>query len=208
MKDSEESQQHLGLSPTSDADVVVALSNLGITNKTARELAARHPADSILAQIDMLPRRRADDPPAVLVKAIREGWAPPAGYEAPQRREARAMEEGAERALREELEERRREERESWRGRMVERHGIDGGTMELWEEVRRRAGRHVGAGVCERLFSRALLLPLAPGGRCARVLVESYARKREVGEREREALEIALAGALGRGVGVELVWEG
>ena len=188
-------------------EVVVALTDLGITDRTARELATRHPEDRIRAQIDMLTYRRAADPAAVLVKAIREGWAPPAGYEAPQRREARARAEGEERALREELEERRRREREGWRERMVVRHGIDAGTTELWAEVRRRLDRYLGAGACDRIFSRALLLPLPPGGRCARVLVESYARKQQVGEREREALEVALAGALGRRVGVELAWE-
>lgn len=40
----------------------------------------------------MLAYRPADDPPAVLVKAIRENWAPPAGYQTLQQREAEARE--------------------------------------------------------------------------------------------------------------------
>ncbi len=55
------------------------------------------------------------------------------------------------------------------------------------------------------LYIRALLLP--PGKGVARILVESYAQKSQIGEREREALEIALATVLGRKVEVDLSWE-
>ncbi len=51
-----------------------------------------HPAERILAQIDMLSYRPADDPAAVLVKAIREEWVPPATYHTPEQREAEVRE--------------------------------------------------------------------------------------------------------------------
>ena len=78
---------------TSDHGVVVAaLTHIGVTRTIAEDLAREHPAKRILTQIDMLPYRTANDPAAVLVKAIREEWAPPAGYRTPKQREEDAHE--------------------------------------------------------------------------------------------------------------------
>ncbi len=79
-------------------DSVVALVDMGITRKIAESLAREHPAEHILAQIDMLSYRDAKDPAAMLVRAIEEEWAPPAQYETPEEREARAAEEAEVRA--------------------------------------------------------------------------------------------------------------
>jgi hypothetical protein len=96
VKDSIEKQQPSSeVTAENHSNVVVVLANLGITKKIAHELAARYPESLIRAQIDMLPYRQADDPPAVLVKAIREEWAPPAGCQTPERREAEAAVEKA-----------------------------------------------------------------------------------------------------------------
>ncbi len=73
-------------------DVVVALTNMGMTRKIVEQLTREYPANLICTQIDMLPYRPADDPAAVLVKAIREEWAPPAAYQTPEQREAEARE--------------------------------------------------------------------------------------------------------------------
>ncbi len=90
-------QQHIPASSRCETadNVVVALVKLGVTKKIAHELTVRYSKELIHAQIDMLAYRPADDPPAVLVKAIREDWAPPAGYQTPEEREVAAR--GAER---------------------------------------------------------------------------------------------------------------
>ncbi len=77
---------------TRKSEVVVALTNLGISPNTARNLASQHTEELIREQIDMLPYRRANDPAAVLVKAIREEWAAPASYQSPEQREAEVKE--------------------------------------------------------------------------------------------------------------------
>ncbi len=94
VKDSLEKQQQPSTDVTVNdiSSVVVALVDLGITKKIARDLAVRYTAELIHEQIDMLPYRQADNPPAVLVKAIREEWAPPAGYQTPEQREAQEAE--------------------------------------------------------------------------------------------------------------------
>jgi hypothetical protein len=73
---------------TTPDNVVVALTDIGITKSTARSLATEHREELIRTQIDMLPYRRAKDQAAVLVKAIREDWTAPVGYETPEQREA------------------------------------------------------------------------------------------------------------------------
>ncbi|HSH78592.1 MAG TPA: replication protein [Herpetosiphonaceae bacterium] len=87
-------QQHMHVNPTPQAleDVVVALTKLGVTKRIARQLVRQHSEPEIRAQISMLPYRPADDPTAVLVKAIREEWAPPAAYQTPEQRETEARE--------------------------------------------------------------------------------------------------------------------
>ncbi|MDP9349923.1 MAG: replication protein [Chloroflexota bacterium] len=83
-----EQQHHTGKYEASV--VVVALVDQGVTRSTAEDLVRVHAAEHILAQMDMLPYRPADDPAAVLVKAIRDEWAPPAAYQTPEQREAEA----------------------------------------------------------------------------------------------------------------------
>jgi DNA-binding PadR family transcriptional regulator len=64
--------------------VVVALlrslTDMGVTKRKAERLVRDHPTDKITEQIAMLGYRKADDPAAVLVRAIEEDWAPPAEY--------------------------------------------------------------------------------------------------------------------------------
>ena len=77
----------------SDLGVVVAtLVDMGVTGMIAEGLAREYPTEHIRTQIDMLTYRTAHDPAAVLVKAIREEWAPPAGYRIPKQREEEARE--------------------------------------------------------------------------------------------------------------------
>lgn len=64
--------------------VVVALceslTNIGVTRKKAEALVRDYPSDKIQEQIAMLGYRNADDPAAVLVRAIEEDWAPPVEF--------------------------------------------------------------------------------------------------------------------------------
>ena len=50
----------------------------GIARTTAIELAGKYSLDEIRQQLEWLPFRNPDNPPAVLVKSIRERWSPPA----------------------------------------------------------------------------------------------------------------------------------
>ncbi len=92
-KHSHEKQQHLATNISSTAaDVVVALVDRGVTKVIGERLARRYPTRRILAQLDMLGYRDADNPAAMLIRAIEEDWAPPSGYETPEEREAQARE--------------------------------------------------------------------------------------------------------------------
>lgn len=71
--------------PEDNSDVVVVallgtLIDSGVTRKRAESLVARHRPDQVHRQLEMLAYRKADDPAAVLVRAIEEDWAPPAEY--------------------------------------------------------------------------------------------------------------------------------
>ena len=87
-------QQHMHVNPAPQAleDVVVALTELGVTKRIACQLARQHPESEIRAQISMLEYRKPEDAAAVLVKAIKEEWSPPAGYQTLGQREAQARE--------------------------------------------------------------------------------------------------------------------
>jgi DNA-binding PadR family transcriptional regulator len=67
-----------------DEDVVVALLHsligTGVTKKRAEELVKRYSPERIRAQLAYLPCRKAEDPAAVLVRAIEEDWAVPPDY--------------------------------------------------------------------------------------------------------------------------------
>ncbi|HXG24683.1 MAG TPA: hypothetical protein VNJ09_09030 [Chthonomonadales bacterium] len=106
-------------SDVSQAGVVVAdrlvkaLCERGVSQRVAEELVSEHDHGLIQEQIAALPYREAKDPAAVLVKAIRENWAPPTAYrEQAIRREAnrKAQEERAARKQAEEERKRRIEE--------------------------------------------------------------------------------------------------
>lgn len=87
-------------------DVVVALvrslTDAGVTKKRAERLVARHTPEQIRNQLAFLQYRKADDPAAVLVRAIEEDWAAPAEYQKAQ----------AEREKKERLRSRRRQKAE------------------------------------------------------------------------------------------------
>lgn len=116
--------QGCSVQETPDADVVVALlrslTDLGVTKKRAERLVTNHTPDQIRVQLAYLEFRKAEDPAAVLVRAIEEEWAPPAEYRRAQadrekeerqrvRREQKAREQ-AEHAAAEEAERRAQDE--------------------------------------------------------------------------------------------------
>ncbi len=67
------------LSTERQADLFDHLIDLGVTASIARRLLAEN-ADETARQLKYLPYRDPNDPPAMLVEAVRNGWAPPASY--------------------------------------------------------------------------------------------------------------------------------
>jgi hypothetical protein len=116
----ENNTNHANKSPAAEEDqVVVALLEslvaLGITRKRAEALIAARGPESVRRQIEMLPYRKAEDPAAVLVRAIDEDWAPPARFgkatsehRAEERRRSRQEERSKEQAAKEKAEQTRR----------------------------------------------------------------------------------------------------
>ncbi|RUL81178.1 replication initiator protein A [Tautonia sociabilis] len=106
-----------------DHPLVLALSSRGVTEMTARDLVARHPADRIAAKLDAFDwlssrddRRIRKSPAGYLVESIRRDYAPPRGYLPPADRQRQA--EHRERLAREALEERDRRAAEQARSRL------------------------------------------------------------------------------------------
>jgi len=84
-------------------DLLNQLTDLGVTVSVARRLLAED-ADEVARQLEYLPYRNPADPPAMIVEAIRNKWAPPASY-----LKTQAKEEQARRAA--QAEQQRREQR-------------------------------------------------------------------------------------------------
>jgi hypothetical protein len=61
-------------------DLLQRMLELKISPDVARELLASTPSETLGLQLDCLRERKAKDPAAVFVKAVREGWEPPAKY--------------------------------------------------------------------------------------------------------------------------------
>ncbi len=96
--------------PPSPSDLLAwDLQELGVSDSTARQLVRNHTEEQIRRQIDYLPARRADDPPAALVQSIREDWSEPAAYREVREAEKRLQEEERQRHAR--IREQRIEER-------------------------------------------------------------------------------------------------
>lgn len=53
----------------------------GVTEEIAVELVEKYPYEKITAQLEMLPYRKAKNPAGMLIKAIKENWAPPQAYQ-------------------------------------------------------------------------------------------------------------------------------
>ncbi|MDP9379722.1 MAG: replication protein [Chloroflexota bacterium] len=149
----ETEQQHSAVTHApASMDIVVALVSTGITRKTAEALARIFPAETILAQIDMLPYRHAENPPAMLVRAIQEDWAPPLGYGEGHEETALAPQPGSARP---------RADADSWRGHQLSEHGVDEETVRLWAQVCEWIPRFAGRfGIPDWLRGAVLLPPL------------------------------------------------
>jgi len=61
-------------------DLVALLIKIGISKKVAERLHNIYPTEIIMKQIKYLPFRRAENPPALLIKALNEDWPAPAEY--------------------------------------------------------------------------------------------------------------------------------
>jgi len=61
------------------ADLLDQLTDIGVSAPVARRLLTQNP-DAVAHQLEYLPYRDPYDPPAMLVEAVRNSWAPPASY--------------------------------------------------------------------------------------------------------------------------------
>lgn len=61
-------------------DLLQRMLDFKVSPDVARELLASTPSETLGLQLDCLRDRNPNDPAAVFVKAVREGWAPPAKY--------------------------------------------------------------------------------------------------------------------------------
>jgi len=61
------------------ADLLDQLTDIGVSAPVARRLLTQN-ADEVARQLEYLPHRDPNDPPAMLVEAVRNSWAPPASY--------------------------------------------------------------------------------------------------------------------------------
>ncbi len=88
------------------ADLLHQLTDIGVSPPVARRLLTQDP-DAVARQLEYLPYRDPNDPPAMLVEAIRNSWAPPASY-----LKARADQEQARRAAEAERQHRQKRRQE------------------------------------------------------------------------------------------------
>jgi plasmid replication initiation protein len=65
---------------TAGNELLNKLTRIGITRKVADQIMREYPRETILTQVEALPLRKAEDPPAVLVASIMNGWSLPPSY--------------------------------------------------------------------------------------------------------------------------------
>lgn len=87
---------------TYDSELLTGLMEIGVTRKVAEQIVREYSAETVRAQMDMLPYRKAKDPAAALVSAIQDSWAPPVSYKAKVRHEKSSEAEKFERKQEEE----------------------------------------------------------------------------------------------------------
>jgi hypothetical protein len=85
-------QQDEGKVQEGESGLLELLRKHGVTESTASELAQDYPADRIARQLEMISYRNARNPAAMLVKAIRDDWAPPPEYSSVMRAKAERLE--------------------------------------------------------------------------------------------------------------------
>lgn len=88
--------------PDQLSELAEQLVEAGITSAVAEQLV-REFGDEVRVQLQYLPHRAAQDPPAVLVEAIKGKWEPPASYLKARAEEERRIAEETQRSLRDKL---------------------------------------------------------------------------------------------------------
>lgn len=124
------------------ASVLDRLLEVGVSKDTASELLRSYNERRITQQLAMLPYRDAREPAAMLIKAIKEDWAPPASYIKAEERRLR------EDRLREEAEQRRRQQEREELARDTMRAIQD----DYWDSLDPRQRMEINATV-DRLFA-------------------------------------------------------
>jgi len=118
--------------------LLTRLLECGVTRKTALELLDQHPTSAVHEQLEVLPYRKADEPAAILVQAIRESWAAPKKFTRQKARHEREKQEVAARqeASREEAAEQAQVVSYLDSLSDVERSAIETQAMERYRRVR------------------------------------------------------------------------
>lgn len=91
------------------AELLDRLISMGVTRHIAEQILREYTRETVLAQIEALPYRKAEDPAAVLVSSITHGWSSPAPLKKKKQSQARAEAE----KLQQEQEERQKAEHRS-----------------------------------------------------------------------------------------------
>lgn len=118
-------EEHLDELP---GDLLNELLGIGIDQKVAEQILREYPEEAVREQIEALPHRRAEDPPAVLIASIRGNWTMPGSYMGKQR---------SDRQEASELEKRRQEEKQKAEHReRIEKHKDSLSREELAELTR------------------------------------------------------------------------
>ncbi len=114
------------------SDLVEHLLAAGVTRHVARHIVAQTPREAIERQLSYLPFRNADDPGALLVRAIQEEWAPPGSFRSTQEQQA------AEQAQRREADA-ERERRMAWERDASAFDGLPPHVRGSWERIGRQS---------------------------------------------------------------------
>lgn len=138
LKQTSKEQQH-GAASNNSADVVVALFKMGISKRSAEQLARQHPADYIREKIELVEYLSDSHSPLVtknpagyLRKAIEEDYQPPQKFKSRQQREA---EEQAEQEAQAQRVQERRRAHEAWRAQVLATHPVDERLLAQWETL-------------------------------------------------------------------------
>jgi len=122
----------------------------GLTEEIAVELVENYPYSRITAQLEMLPYRKAKNPAEMLIKAIKENWAPPQAYIEFLQQKARQRAEEEKRAKEEDKRKERHQKIEAIKAKMSQKE---------MQEMRKRAEQKIPQVIKDAYKAKKIPLP-------------------------------------------------